>query len=125
MNYSFQTIRRWSRFGLPLYLLIIAFLCLLPSDSSPPIGIRDKVLHASAYGIGALLVMHGFLGRRFLLLLVVFVWGVLMEIGQRYVPGRSFEYADMLANGVGIILGVGVFAAVGMVLPKAISQGNP
>lgn len=69
--------------------------------------------------------MHGFLGRRFLLLLVVFVWGVLMEIGQRYVPGRSFEYADMLANGVGIILGVGVFAAVGMVLPKAISQGNP
>lgn len=124
MNYPYHWISRWARFGLPLYLIVIAVACLLPSTETPPIGIRDKVLHASAYGIGAIMVMHGFLGERVRLLLLVFAWGVLMEIGQRFVPGRSFEFADMLANGIGIVIGVGIFGTLAVVIPKQFAQST-
>jgi len=39
----------------------------------------------------------------------LFGWGILMEIGQIFVPMRSPEFADLLANLSGILLAWLVF----------------
>jgi VanZ family protein len=47
-----------------------------------------------------------------LLLLIAVAMGILLEFGQLYSPGRSFDTHDMLADVVGIITG----AATGLLL---------
>jgi VanZ family protein len=39
----------------------------------------------------------------------LFAWGILMEICQGFVPLRSPEFADTLANLLGIILAWGIY----------------
>lgn len=74
----------------------------------------DKLAHAIAYGVLALLLL---LGNRYasapntrwrtaLSVLFCLGFGVALEWVQYYFfPGRQFEYLDMLANAVGISLG--------------------
>ena len=70
--------------------------------------INDKVLHFSAYLLLALLPVIGFqLRRRGITAgLSMFLLGVLLELGQRYSPGRSVELGDAIANGLGVCCGV-------------------
>ena len=37
---------------------------------------------------------------------------LLMELFQAFIPGRTFEYYDMLANTLGVFLGLGSFYLV-------------
>ncbi len=73
----------------------------------------DKLQHFLAYAILALLpTLHE--PRRVLakFLLFTVVMGLILEFGQVLSPGRSFDLYDMLADGVGIVVG----AAVGFLL---------
>jgi VanZ family protein len=38
--------------------------------------------------------------------LSMIILGILLEIGQLYVPGRMFSVADITANTLGVILGI-------------------
>ena len=87
---------------------------LLPGNSAPmrflsATHVDDKVLHFVAYTVLAAIPMIGF--RR--------VWGVAgalsmigagiaLEFAQRQAPGRSFEIADMVANALGVLTGIGM-----------------
>ena len=75
----------------------------------------DKALHATAYLIFMLLGSPLCRSRRHLIWLSLFVlvYGALMEVGQYFVPGRDMSAADMVANGVGVLVGV---ALVGFVM---------
>ena len=68
----------------------------------------DKSLHATFYAIYVLLgceLVHT--PRHFYqLCAAIFIYSGLMEIGQHYVPGRSMSGLDLLANGIGISLGM-------------------
>ena len=92
--------------------LAIIIGSLLPGNSIPiqtlgRLHINDKVQHALAYAVLALLpVLHE--QRRnsvALLLLIAVAMGILLEFGQLYSPGRSFDTHDMLADVAGIIIG--------------------
>ncbi len=101
---------RWSSpLALGLGIFLITVLSLLPGEKVKPLNlVWDKAAHAMAYGILALLVGLTFTRglQRWLGILGLFGLGGLLEIGQIYVPNRSASTFDMLANGIGILLGV-------------------
>jgi VanZ family protein len=81
----------------------------------PPWPHQDKLLHCGAYGLlGALWVrafssLKGFHGRRGLLLLTGIVlatlYGLSDEWHQSFVPARTADAADLLADFIGSIIG--------------------
>ncbi len=70
--------------------------------------INDKLQHFSAYLSLAILPVIGFQQRRhgFVAALSMFLLSVVLELGQRFSPGRSVELGDVLANGLGVCSGV-------------------
>ena len=68
----------------------------------------DKLYHFAAYGWLAVLPMVGFRNRKAAMpaSLSMMILGILLEIGQYYIPGRAFSYIDMSANGLGVLVGV-------------------
>lgn len=96
---------------LVLIIVSIAYLSL-----SPKIGVdigNDKVGHLFAYGSLAFWTLLSFYKRSFsnspTLILLVVMYGLLMELGQLFVPGRTFSLLDLLANTLGAVLGFILF----------------
>jgi VanZ family protein len=95
------------RWELALFLagaLAIPAGCLVPAGWLRGLP-NDKLLHFIAFGsmalLAARLVEHGvYLALSFAGL---FVAGWLIEVAQRWVPGRQFCWRDLAANTVGII----------------------
>lgn len=99
--------RHW-RTILVLLLLAVSYLALTPK---PPVHIDtgwDKLNHLLAF---AALAFAGGLGfsqsrdRQTFLLLALLAYGGLVEVLQLYVPGRAGEWADLLADTIGIACG--------------------
>jgi VanZ family protein len=92
-------------------LITVIVGSLLPGDSAPMVaidslGVSDKLQHCGAYAVLAFLPCI-YERRRVAVMLLVLAaaMGVLLEFGQLFSPGRSFDVYDMLADGIGIILG--------------------
>ena len=87
---------------------IVVYGSLTPLPMTPPdVPFADKLLHFLAYCWLAALPM--FLQRRAWGIiappLAVMALGIVLEIGQLYVPGRTFSLGDMAANGAGVLAG--------------------
>ena len=101
------------------YLGIIAALSLLPAYDLPAIPLfagADKLVHLCMYTVLSFLVCWGArispksMRPLLLVLAMAFLWGVLMEVLQRAMHlGRSFEYADIMANFAGAAAGLLVY----------------
>jgi VanZ family protein len=100
---------RYSPLWLSLGWLGIGMVIYLSLTSAPvaiPMTFGDKLGHLLAYGVlmGWFVQLYQrrawLLGHAVLLLLL----GITLEFLQE-LNGRYFEYADMLANGLGILLG--------------------
>ena len=91
-----------------LWVAVIVYLSLTPH---PPEPVRfwnaDKLEHALAYCLLMLWFSQVYARRMQRLFTVVLLvsLGVCMEFLQGLTDYRSFEYADMLANSVGVMLG--------------------
>ncbi len=74
----------------------------------------DKVYHAGYYFV--LAVLWAYSARKNWIIaagcLFMFLSGVLIESVQYYLPGRSFSFADMMANIFGLALGSFVFISI-------------
>jgi VanZ family protein len=100
-----------------LWSLIILIVTLIPGEAVPEVGIFgiDKVVHFALFGMVMLLSSIGLKKwnditssstKPFLLTALYSIGlGILIEILQLFVPGRSFSFADMIANSVGVGLG--------------------
>lgn len=103
--------RRMARLLWVVLAVVVIIGSLLPADSAPmraldELSINDKLEHVIAYLLLALLpAIHE--RRRILvpLLPTTLLMGILLEFGQLYSPGRSFDVYDMLADGVGVLVG--------------------
>ena len=92
-------------FRLAFIASIIGATWLSLTPNPVQVGPSDKVDHASAYYVLTVFADFAFPSAGALLKgLSLFGYGVLMEVLQRYVPGRFYELADMAANGAGILL---------------------
>ena len=82
----------------------ITYFSVLPSSAPSPVVNLDKVEHALAYGITCLAGLFAFPARPLLIGFFLFGWSGLMEVCQSFIPNRSCDFADMLANLTGIVL---------------------
>ncbi len=100
---------------------------LLPADSSTiqtigKLHVNDKVEHGLAYAVLALFPMlHERARRAAVILVLMAAMGVLLEFGQLYSPGRSYDTHDMMADFAGVAVG----AVIGRCLrPLVLRQVN-
>ena len=86
----------------------VIFLCLLPGRDLPDVGLSDKLEHVIAYVGMALLGGLAYPGRRPLLPLALGLpaLGIAIEFCQLFVPGRSAEVADAVADTIGVAIGL-------------------
>lgn len=96
---------------------------LLPGDSGAmqtisAFHVNDRVQHGLAYTLLAWLpVLHERRRNAAVLLVLVAALGILLEFGQLYSPGRSFDTHDMIADFAGIVVG----AVIGLCLRPWVS----
>jgi hypothetical protein len=98
--------RVWLALGIAM-LVGIAIVCLIPQQQLPAVGVSDKLEHVAAFGLlsfwfGTIVV------RRDLpwVALGVLLFGGLIEIAQSLMGlGRSGDWRDLLADGIGIAAG--------------------
>ena len=103
------------------WALLIFILSSMPDVPVPKLKIEleDKILHVIAYTVlgyltaRALFYQARFPGWREKLLFIAISLGIFYglsdEIHQYFVPGRVADVADLIADGIGVILGVMVF----------------
>ena len=104
--------------GAVVVALVILFASIVdpPSTGTPPpiLGIpQDKWVHALAYaGLATTLVYAGLSpgdrpARRLLAgaLVLTVVYGAGIEVVQAFLPARSFDLLDALANALGAVVG--------------------
>jgi VanZ family protein len=104
-----------TRFHLPLlfWALVIFAASSIPGSSIPdsPIFDQDKLLHAGVFFVLAFFMQRSFshqsrfpvLARysRWWILIFALVYGTLDEVHQSFVPGRTPDVFDALADGTG------------------------
>lgn len=99
-----------------IYWLILFIATSLPTDYIPSVGVGDKFSHFFAYMVLSVLLYFTFsLQTRseilkkypaIMTILVGSVYGILDELHQMLIPGRSAEFLDWIADFVGTIVGV-------------------
>ena len=95
-----------ARWAFAFTALSVVGISVLPGRDVPNIGLWDKLEHVIAYATLALVgafAFPGFLGAALLAVLLPAL-GAVMEICQLFVPGRSAEFGDAVANTVGVAL---------------------
>jgi VanZ family protein len=100
---------RWSWFALGwLWVAAIFYLSLMPHPPEP-VHFRnaDKLEHALAYSLLMLWFCQVYrqCTSRMLLAVLLLAMGIAIEYLQRETGYRTFEYADMLADTVGVMVG--------------------
>ena len=97
------------------YLAGVIIGSLLPGDSVPEVfAENDKLTHFTSYlflgwipSISLSRLKHALpLG------LITIPLGLVLEMGQAFVPQRSPEFGDFLANTAGVLIGVGLGLAI-------------
>ena len=68
----------------------------------------DKIAHAILYGIMGYLLNYGLNEKQWFRMeigsLIVFAFAFVEEVSQLYFPSRSFDWFDLLADAVGIVV---------------------
>lgn len=117
------------RYYLPalLWAALIASLSTsqLPALPNWDVLAPDKIGHLAFYAILTTCLLwaqtkngqKSFWKREFLAAALAFGYGACLEVVQAYLPHRSFDYADALANGVGVFLACLAYPRLGQYLP--------
>jgi VanZ family protein len=92
--------------------IVILVLTLIPGKELPDVPIFgiDKFVHVFIFGLLMALTTYGLIKislRNPVLMSAVYTcaFGIMIELIQPYVPGRSFSYFDILANMMGVVAG--------------------
>ena len=100
-----------------LWLLLITGLSVMPGVQLPAFHLfsADKLAHAVVYGVLTWLLLRAntrtrqaplSFGNEIIVLCLSTIYGVFMEFVQfAFIPGRFYEYDDMLANAFGSVMG--------------------
>ena len=112
--------RRWLWGPVVLQMLLIFIASSIPNLGALPGGMSDKSGHAIGYGILGAVILRALAGgkvagvtwsRAALALLFAVLYGVSDEFHQSFVPGRSPDPLDVLADGIGGALGIALCGA--------------
>ena len=97
--------RAYSRWAFSLCLVVVLVAALMPPQAIvPPMG-WDKANHAMAFAVLAMLGCSAFPERKGPVLLGLLAYGGLIELLQSLTGYRSAETLDVVADGVGLLVG--------------------
>ena len=100
--------RRW-RAVLAVLLVVLAGQADMPGSGAPSLGVGDKIDHLLAFAtlasIAALAQRAGS-ASALQAALGLLAYGGFIELVQTQIPSRSGEWADLLADGIGIAAGL-------------------
>ncbi|BCS34148.1 hypothetical protein TBR22_A33770 [Luteitalea sp. TBR-22] len=115
------------------WLSMIFVLSSQPSLPSPP-SVSDKEAHAFTFGVLAVLLLMGLTAWRWRTVtrsallaafLLAVAYGVSDEVHQRFVPGRTPDVADVVADAVGAALAMGAAGAWAILLDRRRTAARP
>ena len=102
------------------WFFIVGVLTLIPGNDVPEVGWLniphfDKLVHAGMFAVLTFLFSLPYIRSSFTveakknmvlrISLVMITWGFFIEVIQKnFVPGRSFEWLDVMADAVGVLL---------------------
>jgi VanZ family protein len=95
-----------------LMVLVVVILSLLPQDQiSIQQPFNDKVAHFLTYLMLTFIALLSSNQKHSLLsiLAIQILIGVCMEIAQSFIPGRTPEFLDIIANSSGVLVGALVY----------------
>lgn len=110
----------------PVVLIMAGIFAVsaMPDPGRPPAGLSDKGAHVIAYAVlGGALIRALASGRATALtpwrlgaaIVLTSVYGISDEVHQSFVPGRTPDWLDVLADAVGAVAGVLGMAGVMLV----------
>tara|TARA_Y100000768_G_scaffold333685_1_gene273855 strand:- start:90 stop:440 length:351 start_codon:yes stop_codon:yes gene_type:complete len=99
IKFSFRAI-------LVISIFITSILSIEEVDFESSVKYLDKVLHFLCFSYLTLITwLSKILDKDLHVYVIVLAYGILIEIVQRFLPYRSFEYLDIFADFLGIIVG--------------------
>ena len=112
MQFSFRII-------LVISVFIITILSIQKVNIESSVNFVDKVLHFLCFSYLTLITwLSRILNKDLHVYVIVLAYGILIEIVQRFLPYRSFEYLDIFADFVGIIGGLIIIKIFKNLYPK-------
>ncbi|GAB6077202.1 VanZ family protein [Desulfurobacterium crinifex] len=91
-----------------LYSIILTVLSVIPA--SPQIGKTDKLNHFLAFFLFVILLRSSYKVTSLQGIILSITFGAVIEIIQLFIPYRSGEVLDLVADGIGAILGSTLFS---------------
>ncbi|TAE30847.1 MAG: VanZ family protein [Cytophagales bacterium] len=105
-----RTLFLWLAIGWTVAMFVA---CSWPGKDAPNLSNNDKWGHALMFAIFAVLWMLTKRKTAVWVLGVGIAYGLFTEVWQGVMPiGRSFDWYDLLADAVGVVIGVGVASLV-------------
>ena len=102
-----QLIQNSSRLVLVISIVLISILSVQEIEVQSSVNFSDKLLHFFCF---LYLTFISWLSRiiykELWLYVIVLAYGILIEIIQIYIPYRSFEFLDIFADFLGILVGI-------------------
>lgn len=100
-----MSISRVFQWGFVSALCAIYILAILPSDSVPGIQLWDKLNHALAFFVLALLMAKAWPSAEvsWQQLALLLCYGLFIELSQALLPYRDASWQDMVANACGLL----------------------
>lgn len=115
-NKAAENPRKYIFIPLLVYWVLLFILTSIPSKSLPALGTSDKVKHFGAYLILTVLFrlsVHFYrklkrtdLNELLISVSIIALYSIFDEIHQYFIPGRYFDWFDLLANLIGLSIGI-------------------
>ncbi|WP_456399893.1 VanZ family protein [Persephonella sp.] len=102
-----------------LYITVITVLALLPAPETPT---NDKLNHLIGFFILSFLMKWGLKKGYWTTFFWSFLYGVIIEFIQYFIPYRSGEYGDVVADTLGSIFGLFTFFTLKFVFTEYKSE---
>lgn len=91
-------------------LLVIEYLATTTREIELVAHSWDKLNHLAAFAVLYILLSAAFgLLKIWTRVILLMVFAVQIEIVQHFIPGRDFSLLDIVADGIGIVIGWGIW----------------
>jgi len=93
---------KWIAWGLALTVVI---LCVIPAPQLVEVSNVDKVEHVLAFAALSFVFLRAYHRHTLWVITGCVVLGLAIELVQYFIPWRSAEFADLVADVFGVLLG--------------------